>query len=64
MKQLQAFLESCEDHIARCKSRTQLEAIGLEIADLRPQVGATTKDMEHVKRRYLAKRKELDESRA
>ncbi len=58
-KQIAAFLEMCEVYIAQCPSSDRLEVLGYEIADLRPQVGALTKDLEEVKRKYLAKRKEL-----
>jgi hypothetical protein len=48
-----------ELYIAQCDSLSELDALGHEIADLKLQVGAQTRELENVRRKYLAKRKEL-----
>lgn len=57
--QIRAFLEMSELYIAQCDSLSELDALGHEIADLKLQVGAQTRELENVRRKYLAKRKEL-----
>lgn len=59
-EQVEAFKEMCLVYIGQSESAEHLDAVGQEIAVVMKDLGMQSKELENVKRKYVAKRRTFD----
>lgn len=58
--QIEACLEMCLVYIAQSQSAEELNAVGQEIAALKPELGMNSEHLKKVTLKYVAKRRTFD----
>lgn len=56
-EQAEAFKEMCLVYIAQSESAEQLDSVGQEIAVVMRELGVVAKELDGIKRKYVAKRR-------